>query len=175
MADQKNDRIDPRFDPAFQRGFEGEPAPLSSSQRQQVGTVPANEGYAASPLVRDQPLASSPQHPSPQLSTSQHSVPPAQRHSSEQFESEAELDEAPTGGLNPFLIGLLVIAAALIGAGIYLLQWSRELMNGSQVDFVLAQTVIYAVPIAIGLGVATAIGVAFVYAVRWRRSNTGQS
>lgn len=174
MADQKNDRIDPRFNPAFQRGFEGEPAPLPSSQRQPVGTVPANERYAAPTVVNEKQVAPMPQHPAPQHSAAQPSAPPAQ-HPSEHFDSESALDEAPAVGVNPFLIGLLVVAAALIGAGIYLLQWSRELMNGSQVDFVLAQTVIYAVPIAIGLGVATAIGVAFVYAVRWRRSNTGQS
>jgi hypothetical protein len=68
------------------------------------------------------------------------------------------------------LLALLIAAAVLIVAGLYIFQTVRELFLNTEVDFVTAQTVIYAAPLIVVVGVATAIGVVFVYAVQWKRS-----
>jgi hypothetical protein len=83
---------------------------------------------------------------------------------------ETEDAEEPRRTFNPFLLALLIVAVALIVTGFYIFQTVRELFLSTEVDYVTAQAVVYAAPLIVVLGVATAIGVLFVYAVRWKRS-----
>lgn len=175
-------RIDPRFNPAFQRGYDGEgdstAAPDAAPDAPQgapagrARVTPAHEQVAqpAHSLHPTRPVAE-------RRPTSSDSRSAANDdgvgHSAAQ--AEAEPEQATRAGVNPFLLGLLVVAAALIGCGVYLLQWSRELFMTNQVDFVFAQTVVYTVPVILGLGIATAIGVVFVYAVRWQGGSSRSS
>ncbi|MBC7589500.1 MAG: hypothetical protein H7226_00465, partial [Salinibacterium sp.] len=62
---------------------------------------------------------------------------------------------------------------ALVGGGLFLTSRLREFylntQQGSDFDFATGQVLIYGAALVIMLGIATAIGVLFVFAVRWRR------
>ena len=136
-----NARFDPRFDPAFQPGYAG---PIASKPVVAPIQQPAHvaEPPAALPAV----VAAS--------------------------MSQETVDE-PSGGVNPFLIVLGGVAVALVGGGLFLTSRLREFylntQSGSEFDFATGQVLIYAAALLIMLGIATAIGVLFVFAVRWRR------
>jgi len=131
--------FDPRFDPAFQRGYDG---PAVTPPATSDASAPA-----APPLVRIDPQAA---------------VAP-----------QAELDELPPRRGNPFLVALAVIGVALAVGGLVLVFQLRTIFgdgNGNpDFDYVTLQTLMIAAPILTGLGVATGIGVLFVFAVRWGR------
>lgn len=135
-------RFDPRFDPAFQPGYTGPLAASKPAPKILVGDPPA-------PLPVQQP------------------VQPA-------VVDEADDDDLPLPRrANPFLIVLGVIALLLVGGGLYLVSRLRDLFadtqSGSDFDYVTLQVLMYASPLIIVLGLATAIGVLFVIAVRWGR------
>jgi hypothetical protein len=145
MSDDRD--FDPRFDPAFQRGYDGvveaAPKPHRATQPAARPAEPAPSGTpAAAPLT----------------------ATPVGRHDDQ---------PEPSGRTNPFLIALLAISAVLISGGLYLVVTMRDLFANTQsstdFDFVTLQVLIGAAPIAIGLGVATVIGVLFVYSIRWDR------
>ncbi|MEP6481918.1 MAG: hypothetical protein ABJA94_07925 [Rhodoglobus sp.] len=149
MSDDRD--FDPRFDPAYQRGYEG---------------------------VVDAPAKA---RPAPAKSTSTIDFPPASPSTSppetqpRQRESIASTPEPKARRrANPFLITLLVLSATLIIGGLYLVVRMRHLFADTQsstdFDFVTLQVLIGVTPVAIGLGVAIAIGVLFIYAIRWGRS-----
>jgi hypothetical protein len=142
--------FDPRFDPAFQRGYDG---------------------------VAD----ATPKAPRP--------TPPAARAAEPEFAGEwpaalesrradgvgqKDSDDAPGRRTNPFMIVLLAVSVLLIGGGVYLVTRMRDLFANTQsstdFDFVTLQVLIGAAPIAIGLGVATGIGVLFIYAIKWDKA-----
>jgi hypothetical protein len=72
------------------------------------------------------------------------------------------------------MIVLLAVSVLLIGGGLYLVTRMRDLFANTQsstdFDFVTLQVLIGAAPIAIGLGVATGIGVLFIYAIKWDKA-----
>ncbi|MEP6479965.1 MAG: hypothetical protein ABJB03_11270 [Rhodoglobus sp.] len=148
MPDQTS--FDPRFDPAFQRGFDGPvtAAPPVASPARVSAPPPAR--------VSAPPTAERPERPV---------VPVVER--AEVFE------EPPARTTNPFLITLGVLAVVLIALGLYLFQSTRtaflESQSSSSGDYITMQTVIFAAPLCIALGVATGIGVLFIYAIRFRR------
>ncbi len=141
MSDDRD--FDPRFDPAFQRGYDG----VVDAAPQPGRTTPS----AAAP---NEPLPSAVPADEPATAA------PVARHG-----------EEPARRRNPFLIALLALSAVLIGGGLYLVVRMRDLFANTQsstdFDFVTLQVLIGAAPIAIGLGVATVIGVLFVYSIRW--------
>jgi hypothetical protein len=149
------DKFDPRFNPAFQRGYQGKAELKAQPQRPEQSATPGSSV------------------PAPAVAPQQHRVDPAAAE--RLFGHEPRFEDAAEAGernkFNPFLLGLLVIAAALIVVGLFVFQSTREIFLDSEVDFMTVQAVIYAVPIAISLGIATVIGVLFVYAVRWNRSH----
>ena len=86
---------------------------------------------------------------------------------------QAEQDELPPRRGNPFLVALAVIGVALAVGGLVLVFQLRTIFgdgNGNpDFDYVTLQTLMIAAPILTGLGLATGIGVLFVFAVRWGR------
>lgn len=146
-----DDRFDPRFDPAFQRGYSG-PVPTA---------VPAPT----------RPLAESPPRP-PAVQHRIVDAAPAPRGVVRDDEQHDDLDEPAARHPNPFLLALGAVAVLLVGGGLYLLSRLREMFantQGADFDFVTIQALVAGTPIIIGLGLATGIGVLFVYAVRWGR------
>lgn len=157
MPDQKS--FDPRFDPAFQRGFDG---PVETTAAVPPAAQPAR-------LISPPPEAR-PERPAVAPVTAEPAL--ASRWAADRLD-QPELDEPPARTTNPFLITLGVIAVVLIALGLYLFQSTRaaflESQSSSSGDYITMQTVIFAAPICIALGVATGIGVLFTYAIRYRR------
>lgn len=77
--------------------------------------------------------------------------------------------------LNPFLVALAAIAVALVVAGLWMASLVSSGFNDqgptTQVDWALLQILMIASPVTALLGVATGIGVLFIFAVRWRRGS----
>jgi hypothetical protein len=166
MSDEKNVEIDPRFDPAFQRGFNpGTPV----------------EEYVPPPLPRrvDVPAAPEPVHaiaatPSPvpiAAASAKTQAPAVEVETRDEPVTELESDGSPAR--NPFLLFLGIISIALIAVGIWLFVQSGDAFNSSEVhsqgDFMSLTATIQTAPFIALLGGATAIGVLFVFAARWRR------
>lgn len=163
MSDDRNPEIDPRFDPAFQRGFDPSipieeyvPDPLP---RRAAATVPA-----ANPVPAPEALP-----PVPSVAEVQEAA-----HASDAAAAPPEvpeLDSSPSR--NPFLLFLVLISIALVAVGIWLFIRSGDAFNSSQVrsqgDYMSLDATIHAAPFIALLGGATAIGVLFVFASKWRR------
>ena len=164
------DGYDPRFDPAFQRGFEGEtaypPRQVTSPPPSRHDARPAPERMIA-PIpdeLRARPRGQQPSRPSID------EYRPAPQHVVFDSEVQAEPGPAPLRS-NPFLIAVLVLAVALIGAGVLI---------GSRIDlwyddvspdgpgFGLLNMLQFGAPLAIMLGIATVIAVLVILALRWR-------
>ena len=169
MADEG---YDPRFDPAFQRGFEGEtafpPRQVPANQRtSRQAAIPAPERIVA-PIPAELRPRTSGERPT-RLSDDEYRASAPQRVEFE-FEPRVDLPPVPLRS-NPFLIAVLVIAVALIGAGVLI---------GSRIDswyddvspdgpgFGLLNMLQFGAPLAIILGVATVIAVLVILALRWR-------
>jgi len=139
-----NVRFDPRFDPAFQPGYEGPIAPVTPAARQRPP--------AAAPISLP-PVA--PVH-APAI------VVPA-------VGAEVEDDAAPRRA-NPFLIALGAVAAVLVGGALYLISRLRDLFadtqSSSTFDYVTLQVMLFAAPLLLVLGLATGVGLLFVFALR---------
>ena len=152
MADDPT--LDPRFDPAFQRGFEGTVG--TTRRRPPVGTpsvVPAQEIVSKPVVVEAAPRALAPE-------------PLDERPVSHAPEAE---DEAEGRRANPFIVALIVIAVVLIGAGIWGSMFANTVFQTdltSSVSYVTVLLVISSSAVSIGLGVATLIGIVFLYAAR---------
>jgi len=87
-----------------------------------------------------------------------------------------ETDAAPPGrSVNPFLLVLWVASALMVFGGVGLFQWVGQLTAEAQrtgsapYDYFLVQSLIFGAPLLMVLGVATATGILFVHAVRWRK------
>jgi len=157
--------FDSRFDPAFQRGFTGEAAPHAP-------LVPRE-----TPIAVSTPAA---QPPAPDAVDEFMALGLAAASTDDDPDLDSDLnsDDEPRGP-NPFLIALSAVSVLLIAGGIYTAQAvsasyeSDDLI--SSLDYVTFNLVIYGVPIAIALGIATGIGVLFVHAVRWNRGGVTRS
>lgn len=130
-------RFDPRFDPAFQPGYTGPLATSKPAPRSLIGDPPQ-------PLV-ERPSALLPE--------------------------PADDDGHEHRRANPFLIALGAVATILLGGGLYLVSRLRDLFADTQstsdFDYVTLQVLMYAAPLVLVLGLATGIGVLFVFATRW--------
>ena len=167
MAD---DGYDPRFDPAFQRGFEGANA-FPPRQGQARAPQPVQQRVTPPPLA-DSRGASNQERPF----GGEHGPSPdraVERAVTEYVaQARAEAEESPLRLRgNPFLIALIVIALALIAAGVFIASrvdaWYED-VGPDTIGFGLLNALVYGAPIAVGLGIATLIGVMFAFAVRWR-------
>ena len=161
--------FDPRFNPAFQRGFEGQadataaaPRPQASPPASLIGTPP----ITATPQVRPaQNLA--PQNLAPRDSSIR-DIPAGRATPSNLVDETDHYDDAPRR--NPFLIALTVLAVALVGGGLLLISRLRDLFDDTTAgyDWVTVQVLTYGAPLLVALGLATGIGLLFVLALRRR-------
>lgn len=168
MSDDKNVEVDPRFDPAFQRGFDQTipieeylPDPLP----RKTAAAPASAPPVVAPPIprlppappKDQPVPKTPEYIDVEVDAA-----PA---------TEAEPDSSPSR--NPFLLFLGIISIALVAAGIWLFVRSGDAFNSrdvrSQGDYMSLDATIHMAPFIALLGGATAIGVLFVFASKWKR------
>jgi hypothetical protein len=182
MAKDSKSDIDPRFDPAFQRGFDPS-IPIESSvpprQPRRTAQPPVQRATAepsappaapAAPTVVAPPVSA---EPKPVVQAEAVVTDPEAGDVA--TVADAPVDEAPetSSVRNPFLLFLGIIAVALIAVGVWLFVRSGEAFNTSQVrsqgDYMTLTATINMAPFIALLGAATAIGVLFVFAARWRR------
>lgn len=172
MSDEKDVEIDPRFDPAFQRGFD-QSIPIEEYVPAPLPRRPATAPPAAEPIVAPAPVA--PAKPVPTLATA---APDAEAAAPAELPdaglepgADPTLDSSPSR--NPFLLFLGIISIALVAAGIWLFVRSGDAFNSKEVrsqgDYMSLTATIDMAPFIALLGGATAIGVLFVFAARWRR------
>jgi hypothetical protein len=81
---------------------------------------------------------------------------------------------------NPYLIALAVVGVSFICVGGWLFESSYSAFNEgvaiqTQGDFAAAQVAMYSGPLVMLFGAATLVGVAFVFAVRWRPRSDAQT
>jgi hypothetical protein len=180
MSDNKDVEIDPRFDPAFQRGFDQ--------------TIPIEE-YVPAPLPKKTAVAPAPVAPAAALPRVEPAVPTAPAAplaptversepvevAAVEFESDPEtaqteasaLDSDSNPSRNPFLLFLAIISIALVAVGVWLFVRSGDAFNSKEVrsqgDYMSLDATIHMAPFIALLGAATAIGVVFVFASKWRK------
>jgi len=171
MAGEGNTEFDPRFDRAFQRGFEGE---VTTRAPQPTGYLPTNPVRSTLPPAPTQGYAQ-PEAVEPRFSGSDSlglgGAPVASAlPEAEEVQASPAVEYVP--GRNPFLIGLTVISVVLVVGGLGGLQWLRGRFLSpdiaTELDFVTVQAATVGAVIVVGLGLATAIGVLFVSAAKWR-------
>jgi hypothetical protein len=172
MSDDDGAAIDPRYDPAFQRGFDGEVAtgPRGQSTLRRTAAVnpaparlPAQRVEQVEPVAVEQPehmptLALSPENPAPIVETAPVAVT-----------TPRELAR------NPFMIALAALGAVLIFAGAI---WAYEgfatiVKNGgtrNEVEFWAAQTMSFGAPLAIVVGLGIAAVLLVLFGRSWQRS-----
>ena len=160
MNARSDDDFDPRFDPAFQRGFDG--ASASDAPR-----VVQRDARRATPARPPEPGPTQPYVSAPAIG-----LPPTRSDAADSEPADAAaLDDRPRP--NPFLIALGVVSVALVAAGVWGIQAARAPFlatdAASTVDYVGLQILQFLSPVSIALGVATAIGILFVYAVGWQK------
>ena len=149
-------RFDPRFDPAFQPGYAG---PIASE-------LPATQPVSAPFVAAAPPTASSAAPPA--------APPPAMSAVAAPIPDLPTAEPADGRRVNPFVIGLGVVSIVLMLGGGYLITLLQQMFAASQgsqttFDYATFQALVYGAPLLIALGVATAIGILFISAVRWWR------
>jgi hypothetical protein len=169
--------IDPRYNPAFQRGFTGEVvsglrAPSALRRTPEVDPVP-NRGTVAQP-VQDRLIEPPPASRfAPQLASgSAEDAAPAPS-----FDAAVTPASTPTLSelaRNPFIVALTLLAVVLIGGGAVwaAVGFSTIARNGgtrNEVEFWAAQTMSFGVPLAIIVGLAVVAVVLAQFARAWKR------
>jgi hypothetical protein len=148
MSNDAQDGFDPRFDAAFQRGFDG---PVTDAPPMSKLTATQSDVERAAPIV-----AIDGDDPS--------------------FVAADDPNQVQPRKLNPFLVALGVLSVALIVGGIWAAQFAREsfltVNLSTDIDYVTLQMVIFGAPLAIAIGIATAVGLLFILAQRWRRGRS---
>ena len=172
MSDDKN--IDPRFDPAFQRGFEG--TVETTRRRPTVGTpsvLPA--GQTPQPPRPTQTSAVPAAATRPALPDYAQRTTAGDRPSpTDDFDALAESEPEPVRRrVNPFVIALVVIAVVFIGLGLWGAQFANTVYQSdtlsTSISYVTVLLTISGSAVSIGLGVATLVGIVFLYAARYGR------
>ena len=162
MSEEKGSGLDPRFDPAFQRGFD-----QSTPIEHYVPDSPQKKRPEVSlPVV---PTAGTDDEPPTAAAAA-----PISLDAPESPGRPAVVEEvSPTS--NPFLLVLLIVAVVLIVAGVILFVETGNAFNSSEVqsqgDYMSLNATIEMAPFISLLGGATLIGVLFVFAVRYRRKS----
>jgi len=180
MSEGDEAAIDPRYDPAFQRGFAGEVQTGAHGQSTLRRTAAVNPS----------PVLPAPQRPDefritppPTVDTS---VPDAAAATGTVALARDADVQPPVAAVpaavgprelarNPFVIALAALAAVLILAGAI---WAYEgfatiVKNGgtrNEVEFWAAQTMSFGAPLAIVVGLAVVAVILVLFGRSWRRS-----
>jgi hypothetical protein len=169
--------IDPRYDPAFQRGFEGE-----------VATGPRGQSTLRRTAAVNPAPARMPNQPATPVERNESSLPAAAEQSealptladAADASSATPVDAAPQPVTtprellrNPFMIALAALGALLILVGSI---WAYEgfaaiVKNGgtrNEVEFWAAQTMSFGAPLTIVVGVAIAAVLLVLFGRNWQ-------
>ena len=171
MAEQPS--IDPRYDPAFQRGFDGQVATGSRAQVAARRSTP----YVASALQR--PAQDRAAEPVPNVLTQIGLPPAAPGDAADPSAAEFVVVRAAEPALrppwtNPFAIAAFVLGVASLALGVWVMQETMRMMDSpesfsTQADYWFMQVSTFGGPIALALGVAILAGVLFLCAGYWSR------
>ena len=173
MTDDDGAAIDPRYDPAFQRGFDGEVATGPRGQSTLRRTAAVNPAPARLPVQRveefEPAAVEQPEHlptlaPAPEVAGA-----PILEAATVSVTTPRELAR------NPFMIALAALGAVLIFAGAI---WAYEgfatiVKNGgtrNEVEFWAAQTMSFGAPLAIVVGLGIAAVLLVLFGRSWQRS-----
>ena len=180
--------IDPRYDRAFQRGFEGEVTTGPRGQSTLRRTAAVNPAPARMPaqvvdrVDRVEPVAVEQPEPSRFAPGSESGPASAPIASGPAQSVSASADPAPEPVTtprdlirNPFIIALAVLAALLILVGAI---WAYEgfaaiVKNGgtrNEVEFWAAQTMSFGAPLAIVVGLGVVAVLLVVFGRSWQRN-----
>ncbi len=188
MSDTNGAAIDPRYDPAFQRGFSGEVQTGAHGQSTLRRTAAVNPGPSRAPSQ-----AAHPTSPPPGQTSGDDSLigpPPPEWTRTTGDPAVATIPEPvvqhdlpePASVVtprelarNPFVIALAALAAVLIIAGAV---WAYEgfaaiVKNGgtrNEVEFWAAQTMSFGAPLAIIVGLGVLAVVLGMFGRAWHRS-----
>jgi hypothetical protein len=170
MSDETAERFDPRFDPAFQRGFD--PA---ASIAQSIPEPVTRPHLVEEPPPRSLVTPGVPFVPIAPASTPPPAISEPVDAAQTTLVELARVDavDVPSLRRNPYLIALGIIAIVLVVAGIWLFVESGAAFDGREVlaqgDYMSLVASIQVAPFISILGAATAIGVLFMIAGRWRK------
>ncbi|MEY2848637.1 MAG: hypothetical protein RI885_1302 [Actinomycetota bacterium] len=172
MADDRDTTIDPRFDPAFQRGFVGEVAIGSddSTTRQALFLPP--------PVITVPPSGPSPVSKStvaaPDFSHTTAGPDDALTELEAAFDDDHDDDRPIAEGRNPFVIALWILGPVFIGAGIAMygtsisgiaLRFGGIGADGDALREVVSSVMYWMATPMVAIGIATIIGLCFRRAV----------
>lgn len=180
MADEK--RVDPRYDPAFQRGFEGA---VTSGLRRHPAQAPDAAIVTPAPY-RTAPDRTAPDRtapgreaplPSAAAASADEAHDPRRPVSESADAAEPDTDAvSPARRLsrNPFLVALVVLGLALTIGGLIWANQARLLVSGrgaaaTDLDYWFLQATVTGAPLTIVAGVSILAGVLFVAATAWNR------
>ena len=175
MTDDDGAAIDPRYDPAFQRGFDGEVATGPRGQSTLRRTAAVNPAPARLPVQRvEEPEPAAVEQPEhlPTLALSPEGpAAPIVETAAVSVTTPRELAR------NPFMIALAALGAVLIFAGAI---WAYEgfatiVKNGgtrNEVEFWAAQTMSFGAPLAIVVGLGIAAVLLVLFGRSWQRSRS---
>ncbi len=172
MSDDTKANIDPRFDPAFQRGFD--PATpirerVPDPTPRPTAPVEAPPASIPEPARLVAPTAARTPLPAAELGDGEPVIMTVQDADEPDREPAPESSQAR----NPFLIVLAIVAVVLVAVGVWLFVQSGNEFNSrevrSQGDYMSLDATIHMAPFVALLGAATAIGVLFLFAAKWRK------
>ncbi|MCS0498592.1 tetraspanin family protein [Protaetiibacter mangrovi] len=161
--------LDPRYDPAFQRGYGDRP--VSTGTRS--AAAPHVTSALQRPAVREFGATPEPDRPE--------AIPDAAPAAAPQTATEATpasvVQVAPAlrpPWTNPFAIAVTIIGIAVFGVGVWLLQETYQLTQSetgfqTQADYWFLQWGMIGGPIFAGLGVAILVAVLVLCAAYWAR------
>jgi len=159
MADEQ--KVDPRYDPAFQRGFEGS---VTSAVRSR-------------PVQRPASVAPAP-YRAPVPAVAEDAVPPDE--AAEVVPTPDAVPE-PAGNAvprrlsrNPFLIALTLLGAIMTIGGVAWANQARMLVAtrggaATDLDYWFLQASVVGAPLTIVAGIGIIAGVLFIAAIAWNR------
>jgi len=163
MADSEG--FDPRYDPAFQRGYSGTPATGARPARRRAETETTQHAADYIELFPPQPREAE--------------RPAAAVESAEDPGTEAEAVPAPVVSSplairgNPFVIALWIIAAVLVAGGLGAYWYGQSIFTSiTEVEpatYVLSGFLTDIAPWLVACGVLTAVAVVVLHAAAWRR------